>query len=159
MALLDFFKKKKKPERKIEKKPKKIKKPVEKEGKIKLEPKEEKTKARPSEIKIEKQPEARPRVKKISAQAYKVLHSPHIAEKSTDLEKENKYVFKVLASANKIEIKKTVEDSYGVDVENVRIINIHRRQRRLGKQRGWKKGYKKAIVKVKKGQKIEILPR
>ena len=42
---------------------------------------------------------------------------------------------------------------------NVRIINVPRKQRRLGGQKGWRKGYKKAIVRIKKGQRIEIMPR
>ncbi len=87
------------------------------------------------------------------------LVSPHVTEKATDSGEKNKYVFKVLPKANKKEIKKDVEDSYNVDVESVNIINVPRKKRRLGRQEGWKKGYKKAIVKVKKGQKIEILPR
>ena len=91
--------------------------------------------------------------------AYRVLSSVHVTEKATGLEAEDKYVFNVLAVANKNEIKKAVEDLYGVNVKNVRIINIPRKQRRLGKQKGWRKGYKKAIVRIKKGQRIEIMPR
>ncbi len=87
------------------------------------------------------------------------LVSPHVTEKATDLAEENKYIFKVLKNSNKKEIKKDVEDSYGVEVESVNIINVPRRKRRLGRQEGWRKGYKKAIVKVKKGQAIEVLPR
>lgn len=97
--------------------------------------------------------------KKISETAWRVLYSPHITEKATFLEKENKYVFKVLPKANKSEIKKTIELLHGVNVVGVKIINIPRRRRRLGRQMGWKKGYKKAIVKIKEGQKIEVLPR
>lgn len=136
----NFFRKKKKPEKKPEIKPR--------------------AEVKPEEKKPEKLIEVRPRSKKrVAERAYKVLHSPHIAEKATDFEKENKYVFKVWPKANKIEIKKAIEDTYGVYVEKVKIINIHRRRKRLGRQMGWKKGYKKAIIKVKEGQKIEILPR
>jgi len=42
---------------------------------------------------------------------------------------------------------------------NIKIINVPKKRRRLGRISGWKKGYKKAIVKIKKGQKIEVLPR
>ena len=135
MKLLDIFKKKKKP---IEKSKKEKKERVEKE-----------------EIK----PEIKGPKKKVTGEAYKVLVSPHITEKATELEKENKYVFKVFQKTNKIEIKKAVEDLYGIDVVDVKIINVPRRRKRLGRQEGWKKGYKKAIVKIKKGQKIEIIPR
>lgn len=138
MGLFDFFKKKKK----------EIKKPSKPAvGKPKAEKK-----------KIEKKEVAKPK-KKTSGIAYRVLEGPHVTEKATALTEEDKYVFKVLPRTNKIEIKKAVEDLYKVDVINVRIINVPKRQRRLGKQKGWRKGYKKAIVKIKKGQKIEILPR
>ncbi|KPJ55009.1 hypothetical protein AMJ47_02440 [Parcubacteria bacterium DG_72] len=92
--------------------------------------------------------------------AWKVLAEPHITEKATYLEKDNKYVFKVFVKANKTEIKKAVESLYGVNVEKVAIINIPRKKRRAGRQReGWRKGYKKAVVEIQKGQKIEIMPR
>lgn len=111
------------------------------------------------EKKIEKKPEVRPRVTRANL-AYKVLAEPHVTEKATNLVEKNKYVFKVLPNANKIEIKKGVESLYGVDVNSVKIINIHRKKRRVGRRReGWKKGYKKAIIEIKKGQKIEIMPR
>lgn len=129
MALFDFLKKKKKPEKKVEKVEKKEVKP---------------------EIK---------RPKKLSS-AFKVLVNPHVTEKATSLEEKNKYIFKVMPKANKTEIKKAVQDLYGVEVTGVSIINIHRKKRRIGRTReGWKKGYKKAIVSIKKGQKIEIMPR
>ncbi len=97
--------------------------------------------------------------KKIPEIAYRILIAPHISEKATILSEENKYVFKVSKEANKIEIKKAVEEVYGVDVVKVRIINVHRKRRRLGRYLGWRKGYKKAIVTIKKDQKIELLLR
>jgi len=115
------------------------------------------------EKKIEKKVEAKTEIKrprkKVSGIAYRVLSSVHVTEKATGLEAENKYVFNVSSKANKTEIKKAVQDLYGVNVKNVRIINIPRKQRRLGKQKGWRKGYKKAIVRINKGQRIEIMPR
>ena len=88
-----------------------------------------------------------------------VLISPHITEKATDLAQKNQYVFKVFPKANKTEIKKAIEDLYKVEVLDVKIINVPKKRRRLGRISGWKKGYKKAIVKIKEGQKIEVLPR
>lgn len=155
MGLLDIFKKKKpasvktsagkKPERKIEKKA------------TKKAPAFAKSfgKAKPAVAKA-----LAGKRKKSASTAYKVLLSPHVTEKATELGERNKYVFKVRPNTNKIEIKKGVESLYGVDVVGVNIINIHRKKRRVGRRReGWKKGYKKAIVKVKKGQKIEVMPR
>ena len=148
MKLLDFFKKKKKPEikkpeekRLKEKKPSLTKRASTELGRSPTEGKEEKPKKK--EVKI----------------APLVLKSPHIAEKSAQLAEINQYVFKVYPRANKTEIKKAVEEVYGVNVLKTRIIKIPRKKRRLGKTRGWRKGYKKAIVTIKQGQKIELLPR
>ena len=101
------------------------------------------------------------------AQIYSILREPHIAEKATDLaeprEGASKYVFKVALKANKIEIKKAVEDLYGIRVVNVRVVRIPAKRRRLGRSEGWKggqkRGYKKAYIKLHKGDKIEIMPR
>ncbi|MCG2699886.1 50S ribosomal protein L23 [Candidatus Parcubacteria bacterium] len=88
---------------------------------------------------------------------YGVVKAPHISEKATDLGAINRYVFKVFSRANKVEIKKTIESIYGVKVLTVNIITIPAKKRRLGKTIGLKQGYKKAIVKIKEGQKIEII--
>ena len=55
---------------------------------------------------------------------------PIVTEKATDLAEENKYVFKVFKRANKIEIKKAVSSLYGVEVEDVKIINVRKKARR-----------------------------
>lgn len=110
--------------------------------------------------KVEKKPaEAPPKPKRISEIGYRVLKEPHITEKATDLTQKNQYIFKVLPRTNKVEIKKAIEDLYGVNVISVKIIKVPRKKRRLGRIEGWRKGYKKAIVKIKEGQKIEVLPR
>jgi len=144
MAILDIFKRKK------PKKKKEAKKEVKKT----------------SEVKVERKP-SKPKSKKISEFrakrsfniAYRNLKTPHVTEKAGDLTQRNQYVFKVWPRANKIEIKKAIQDIYGVDVLNVRIIKIPKKARRLGRQKGWREGYKKAIIKIKEGQKIEVLPR
>jgi len=89
----------------------------------------------------------------------KILKTPQVTEKATDLAGKNQYVFKVYPKTNKVEIEKAIEELYGVDVISVKIINIPPKRRRLGRVRGWRKGYKKAIVKIKEGEKIEIMPR
>ncbi len=145
MAILDIFKKRKEEKRKTKEKPKKPK-------AVKKEKKEE-----PKRVPAAEKPRTKKRKKFI--QAYKVLRNPHVTEKATDLTKENKYTFKVWPKTNKIEVKKTIEGLYDVDVVSVRIINVPPKRRRLGRTLGWRKGYKKAIVTVKEGQKIEVLPR
>lgn len=111
------------------------------------------------ERKVEKpkEPVKPKKVKKRPVLAYKILKSPHITEKATRLAQENQYTFKVFKKANKTEIKKAISELYGVDVESVRIVQKPSRQRRIGRQIGKKPGYKKAIVKIKPGQKIETL--
>ena len=89
----------------------------------------------------------------------RILRAPHITEKATGIADKNQYTFRVFPKANKVEIKKAVEGVYGVNVTDVNIVNVLRKRRRLGKVTGWKPGYKKAIVTVKEGQKIELLPR
>ena len=144
MAILDIFKKKKKAEKK--KPRKKVTKKAEKKP----------VTAKPRPIKP--QP-IKTKPKKIVVGAYRILQGPQVTEKASDLTKHNQYVFKVYSKANKPEIKKTVEDVYGVDVVGLKIVNIPPKKRRLGRTEGWRKGYKKAIVKIKQGQKIEVLPR
>ncbi len=146
MALLDFLKNKKE----------------DSAGKVdeKKEKKEVKQKKETPAVKKEaKTPADFESPQKGSYEAHRVLFSPHITEKATDLSASDKYVFKVWPKSNKIEIKKAIESIYGVDVEKVNIVKIPRKRRRVGRTMGWTKGYKKAIISVKKGQKIEILPK
>lgn len=91
--------------------------------------------------------------------AFRILRAPIISEKGTILEKEGKYVFKVFPTANKNEIKKAIKEIYNVEVKKVNIIKTKPKKRRLGKIKGWKSGYKKAIVTLKEGKKIEVVSR
>jgi len=95
--------------------------------------------------------------------AYNIIKEPCITEKASLLAEQNKYVFKVYPNVNKIEIRKAVELVYNTKVSNVRIIHSSPKKRRLGKHEGWrnglKHGFKKAIVTLKKGEKIELLLR
>ena len=124
--------------------------------------KEEKTAPKKTEVKnavqekIVAQKPARTSGKK-SNKGYAVLENPHITEKATDLVGKNQYVFKVKNSTNKTEVKKAIEGIYGVNVLRVNIVNIHPRKRRLGRTMGMIPGCKKAIIKIKEGQKIEVL--
>ena len=97
-------------------------------------------------------------IKKKEGAAFRLLKEPHISEKATNLSEAGKYVFKVFPQANKSEIKKAVENIYGVAVKEVNIINIKTKKRILKGREGKKSGYKKAVVTLKKGHKIEILP-
>ena len=91
--------------------------------------------------------------KKISGQAYGVIKRPHVTEKATDLTSQNQYIFEVFEDSNKNQVKKAVEDVYGVDVVSVNIVNIPRKRKRLGRIEGWSGGGQKKIKKKKKKKK------
>lgn len=95
--------------------------------------------------------------KTIDPIGWRVLDKPYISEKATELEKENRYIFKVMDSSNKIQIKKAIEEIYGVNVLSVNTIKIPRKKKRLGKHKGWRKGFKKAVVQIKKGERIDAV--
>ena len=88
-----------------------------------------------------------------------VLMHAHITEKASNCADINQYVFKVVKSANKQEIAKAVENYYGVKVEKVNVLNASEKRRRRGKGFATKPGYRKAMVTVKKGQTIEVMPK
>jgi large subunit ribosomal protein L23 len=87
-----------------------------------------------------------------------VLKAPCITEKAVSMSSiGNFYVFHVNSDANKVEIKNAIEGRFKVDVLQVRTINIPRKKMVKGRIIGYKNGYKKAVVKIKEGQKIEIV--
>lgn len=85
-----------------------------------------------------------------------VLRSPHVTEKTSAIAAQNKYVFIVLRSVNKIEIRQAVEVNYGVVVQSVNVVNMPGKELRRGRQVGFKPGFKKAVVTLAEGQTIEI---
>lgn len=85
-----------------------------------------------------------------------VIKSPIISEKSFALASTGVYVFLVTPEANKKIVATQVHEMYNVDVEEVRIINIPGKVKRAGRKLGKRSDIKKALVKVKKGQKIAI---
>ena len=87
---------------------------------------------------------------------YDKILSPIVTEKSTSLSEQNKIVFKVPNKSNKSILKKNIEKIFKVNVIKVNIIN---KQSRIKITRGRKvkiKGYKKAIITLKKGQSIDL---
>ncbi len=85
-----------------------------------------------------------------------ILTKPHISEKSTVIAEDGFYVFKVGKDTNKAEIKEAVEKMYKVNIVSVRVISVPSKKRRVGRIEGIRSGYKKAIVKVKQGERIDI---
>jgi large subunit ribosomal protein L23 len=85
-----------------------------------------------------------------------VIIEPWITEKGHGAMAENKYIFRVRKESNKKKIKLSIESLYRVKVVDVNIINIPAKKRMYGRHEGKKSGYKKAIVKLKEGDKIEL---
>lgn len=88
--------------------------------------------------------------------ASRILIEPWITEAATQEAQSNKYIFKVAKKATKIQIKKSIEELYKVKVINVRTINIPDKKRLRGRILGTKSGFRKAIVKIKQGESIDV---
>jgi len=86
-----------------------------------------------------------------------IIVIPLITEKGSNLRMaENKYIFQVAKKANKPEIKKAVEELFKVKVEKVTTMIMHGKTKRVGRFEGKRPDWKKAIVELKKDQKIEF---
>lgn len=85
-----------------------------------------------------------------------IIKKPWITEKATELSKIGQYVFLVKKNATKPEVKKAIKEIYKVDSIAVNIVNRPAKAKRVGQHYGTQPGYKKAIVTIQKGQKIDI---
>ncbi len=95
-------------------------------------------------------------ISKASKFAASVLIRPHVTEKSTIANESNCYVFEINKRANRSMVKQAIKEVYGVIPRKVNITVIPDRQVVLRRQKGTKPGYKKAVVFLKKGDKIAI---
>ena len=86
-----------------------------------------------------------------------LIKHPHITEKASMLAENNQYVFVVAKEATAPEVKKAITAIYKVKVDGVRMINAKSKEKRYGRAMGTKPGYRKAIVTLKKGEKLDIL--
>ncbi len=132
MSVLDRFKKEEQPEKE-----------------------EQKQETPPAVSEKTKQPD-KPAVVSRKEQSQPVLEAPHVSEKGTFLAENNQYLFRVTPRANKPEIKKAIESLYKVKVDSVNIIKHPPRPKSLRGRPGYRTGYKKAVVTLKAGDKIEI---
>lgn len=87
---------------------------------------------------------------------YSIVKYPVITEKGTQLGPQNKYLFSVDIKANKIEIKKAIEEIYKVKVARVNTMKVRGKKRRVRFQEGKTPDWKKAIVTLAEGQSIEL---
>lgn len=88
--------------------------------------------------------------------SYDVIKSMVRTEKGTTIEADRKYLFHVDRRANKIGVRKAVEEIYKVKVQAVNITNVSGKPRRVRRDIGSTTPWKKAIVTLQEGQKIEI---
>ncbi len=89
--------------------------------------------------------------------AHDIIRKPIITEQSMDQVADRKYTFEVAKGANKIEIKKAVEEIFKVEVESVTTMNYLGKPKRQGAFIGKRADWKKAVVKLKEGSKgIEL---
>jgi large subunit ribosomal protein L23 len=88
--------------------------------------------------------------------SYEILRRPVITEKSTMLAEMGQYVFEVARDANKIEIRRAVEEIFKVKVRAVNTMHVPGKERRMGRTKGFTSPWKKAVVTLQPGQRIEL---
>jgi large subunit ribosomal protein L23 len=87
---------------------------------------------------------------------YRVLQHPLITEKNSVLQAQGKYAFKVAQEANKEQIKKAVEKAFKVTVTGVNVMTVAGKRRRMRGREVTSPSWKKALVTLKPGDKIEL---
>ena len=91
--------------------------------------------------------------------AFSTIIRPVVSEKSTVLGEQGKYVFEVAPSANKIQIKQAVEQAFAgkkVQVASVNILHVPGKTRRRGRTVGMTRAWKKAVVTLRPGQRLDL---
>jgi len=87
---------------------------------------------------------------------YEILRRPLITEKYTALQAYGKYAFEVAGEANKTQVKEAVEKAFKVEVTAVNVMTVAGKSRRLGRRLLPARSWKKAVVTLKPGDKIEL---
>jgi large subunit ribosomal protein L23 len=95
----------------------------------------------------------------VSLDTYSTIIRPVVSEKATVLGDQGKYVFEVAPNANKIQIKQAVEQAFAnkkVQVAAVNILRVVGKTRRRGRSIGMTRSWKKAVVTLKPGQRLDL---
>jgi large subunit ribosomal protein L23 len=92
----------------------------------------------------------------VSLHPSEVLIRPVVSEKSYEQISNNQYTFRVHKDAHKTQVRQAVEELFEVKVVRVNIVKVQPKPKRRGLHRGTKPGWKKAVVRLKQGDKIEI---
>ena len=85
-----------------------------------------------------------------------IIQRPVITEKSTFAMERDCYTFQVASDCNRIEIKYAVEEIFDVKVKKVNVLTQQGKRKRVGRNIGFTRGYKKAIVTLHPGHKIDV---
>lgn len=86
-----------------------------------------------------------------------IILAPVVTEKTAGITADgNKVVFKVAKDANKVQIRQAVEEAFNVKVANVNTINVRPKKKRVGRYTGTTKAYKKAIITLAEGSKLDL---
>ena len=96
------------------------------------------------------------KVRKTTAELADIVIRPIVTEKATYMMEDNKYVFEVVKTSTKPEIRAAIESLFDVKVVKVNTMNQPRKTRRVGQSVGYKPQYKKAIVTLAEGQNIDF---
>jgi len=83
-----------------------------------------------------------------------IIRRPLITEKATDLQQQDKYVFEIARSANKVQVKGAVEKVFNVHVVDVNMITVPGKMKRRGRRMAPTAPWKKAVVQLKPGERI-----
>lgn len=90
-------------------------------------------------------------------QLYSLIDKQFVSEKSSSVQaSHNQYVFKVISSATKPQLKCAIEKLFNVKVEAVQVLNVKTKSRRFGQRQGTKKAWKKAYVSLAAGHTIDL---
>lgn len=87
---------------------------------------------------------------------YDIVKTILRTEKGAAIEPDRKYMFRVATSATKPQIKRAIEEIYKVKVQDVHTASVKPKRRRVRQEYGYTSGWKKAVVTLKEGQKIEV---
>ena len=115
-----------------------------------------KVKAAKKEVKKAETKKVIKKSSKKAGEAYRFLLRPIISEKATIGASDGKYTFEVSMDANKVAIKKAIEEVYGVVPTDINIMNKRGKKVRSGRKYGRTKNIKKAIVTLRKGDSIKL---
>lgn len=86
-----------------------------------------------------------------------IILAPVVTEKTAGITADgNKVVFKVAKDANKVQIRQAVEEAFNVKVSNVNTTNVRPKKKRVGRYTGATKAYKKAIITLAEGSKLDL---